>query len=144
MVDSSKSVDVASRVGDIISDPGNSLSMLFRHAKSLTRVESVLASHTGPELAAQFKAASMDQDRLLLLASSASWATRLRMQTGQMLQFLQASGYAHLRYIDIRVAPLEPKPVDNPPVRRGLSPAAQLAFSLMSRMSGDPGDDPKN
>jgi hypothetical protein len=139
MVHSSKFPDSASSVGDVISHSDNTLSALFRHAKSLTRVESLLSGYISPELACRFQVASMRQDRLVLLAPASSWATRLRMQAEQMLQFLQASGYAHLRHIDIRVAPLATPPTQNP-VRRSLSPAAELAFSLMSRLTGkDPG-----
>jgi hypothetical protein len=65
------------------------------------------------------------------------------MHSEQILNFLQASGYAYLRHVDIRVAPLTREPDANP-VRRQLSPAAALAFSLMSRMSRDPGDNSRN
>ncbi len=128
--------DTAVSVGEVIADADNTLAVLLRHARSLSRVESLLAGQLGPEMAAQFQVAALRQDRLVLLAVTASWATRLRMQTEQMLHFLQASGYAYLRYVDIRVAPLHHELSKNPTLRQ-LSPAAELAFSLMSRMSGD-------
>jgi hypothetical protein len=106
-------------------------------------VESLLASQLRPELAAQFQVAALRQDRLVLLASAASWATRLHMHSEQILNFLQASGYAYLRHVDIRVAPVTREQIANP-VRRQLSPAAELAFSLMSRMSRNPGDNSGN
>jgi len=74
----------------------------------------------------------MHQNRLVLLASSATWATRLRMHAKQMLHVLQTSGYSDLLHIDVRVAPLTREPRKNKS-RRSLSPAAQLALSLMSR-----------
>jgi hypothetical protein len=141
MVRSSKYPDGAASVGEVISDSSDTLAALFRHAKSLTRVESLLASYISPELADQFQVAAMRRDRLVLQASAACWATRLRMQAEQLLQFLRASGYDHLRHIDIRVAPLQRQAMQGP-VRRRISPAAQLALSLMSRLSRDPGEEP--
>lgn len=143
MVRSPKTADTAASVGEVIAGADNTLAELIRHARSLSRVESLLASHLGPDLSAQFQVAALRQDRLVLLASAASWATRLRMHTEQILTFLQASGYACLRHVDIRIAPLTREPVANP-VRRQLSPAAALAFSLMSRMSRNPGDNSGN
>lgn len=143
MVRSPPTADTAASVGEVIAGADNTLAVLVRHARSLSRVESLLASQLGPELAAQFQVAALRQDRLVLLASTASWATRLRMRTEQILNFLQASGYAHLRHVDIRVAPLTREPVAGP-VRRQLSPAAELALSLMSRMSRNPGDNSRN
>lgn len=81
----------------------------------------------------------MRQDRLVLLTPTASWATRLRMQAGEMLNFLQSSGYEYLRHIDIRVAPLSRKPVEIP-VRKPLSPAAEFALGLMTQLSGKDDD----
>jgi len=88
-------------------------------------------------VAAQFQVAAMRQDRLVLLTPSAAWATRLRMQAEQMLQFLQVSGFAHLRYIDIRVAALSREPDPPQRVRRTLSPTAELALKHMRRLTGD-------
>jgi hypothetical protein len=60
------------------------------------------------------------------------------MQATEMLSFLQSSGYEHLRHIDIRVAPLSREPVETP-VRKPLSPAAELALGLMTQLSGKDG-----
>jgi hypothetical protein len=105
-------------------------------------LESLLADYTGPQLAAQFQVAVMREDRLVLVTPTAAWATRLRMQAEQMLHSLQASGYEQLRHIDIRVAPLHHEPLAKK-IRRQLSPAAELALKLMSRMSDSPADDSK-
>lgn len=126
-------------VSDVITDSNTTLSSLLSHARVLARVESVLGGHTSPELAGQFQVAAMRQDRLVLLTPTASWATRLRMQAGEMLNFLQSSGYEYLRHIDIRVAPLSRKPVEIP-VRKPLSPAAEFALGLMTQLSGKDDD----
>ena len=111
--------------------------MLFHQARTLARVESLLTGYAGTEVAAHFQIASMREDRLVLLTPNATWATRLRMQAGQMLQFLQVSGIAHLRHIDIRVAPLIRDPEVPPIVRRPLSTTAQLALKQMRRLTGN-------
>ena len=139
MVRSPQFQDTAASVGQVISDSGDTLPALLRHARSLARMESLLADYSGPQMAAQFQVAAMHADRLVLLTPTASWATRLRMQAEQMLHFLQASGYKQLRYIDIRVAPLHHEPVEKK-VRRRLSPAAELALKLMSRFFTDSSD----
>jgi len=123
-----------SSVGKVISDSGNSLSTLYRQAKALTRVESLLTRNTDPVLANQFQVAAMRQDRLILVTSSATWATRLRMQSGQMLSILHQSGYKHIRHIDLRVAPIHQDPQETR-TRRQKSPAAKIALDLMSQLS---------
>ena len=124
-------------VGELIADPHSSLASLFHQARNLARVESLLSGMTGTEVAARFQVAAIREDRLVLLTPSAPWATRLRMQAEQMLQFLQVSGFAHLRYIDIRVAPLSREPEAPQRVRRTLSPAAELALKHMRRLTGN-------
>lgn len=140
MVRSPQFGDTAESVGQIISDSGNTLSALLRHARSLAGLESLLADYTGPQLAAQFQVAALRKDRLVLLTPTAIWATRLRMQAVPMLHFLQASGFEQVRHIDIRVAPLHREPVAEK-TQRKLSPAAELAFKLMSHMSDHSPDD---
>ena len=103
----------------------------------MARVELLLSGITGTEVAARFQVAAVREDRLVLLTPSATWATRLRMQAEQMLQFLQVSGFAHLRYIEIRVAPLSREPDAPQRVRRTLSPAAELALKHMRRLTGN-------
>jgi len=139
MVRSPKFQDTAPSVGQVISDTGDTLSAVLRHARSLAEMESLLAEYSGPQIAAQFQVAAMREDRLVLLTPTAAWATRLRMQAEQMLRFLQASGYGQLRHVDIRVAPLNHPSIEKK-VRRQLSPAAELAFKLMYRMSSKSSD----
>ncbi len=134
MVRSPKHRSNASSVGDVLSNTDNNLSALIRKARALTQVESILAAEIDPTLAGQFQAAAIRQDRLILVTPSASWAMRLRMHTNLMLRALQQSDHEHLRFIDIRVAPLSHE-TDKPRVHREVSPAAKLAFELMGQLS---------
>ena len=123
-----------SRVGELITEPGNNLGSLFSHARVLAKLDSLLTGFSDPELATRFQVANIRQDRLTLLTPSAAWATRLRLQTTSMLGFLKASGYAQIRYIDIRISPLqrrEPEPKN----RRESSPAAKEAADIISSLT---------
>ena len=136
MVRSPKYRGNTSSVGEVLSNTENKLSVLFRKARELTQIESLLAAEIDPAIASQFQVAAMRQDRLILVTPTASWATRLRMQTNSMLQALHKSGHEQLRFIDIRVAPLSHEPV-RIRAHKEVSPAAKLAFEHMSQLSDD-------
>jgi hypothetical protein len=85
-------------------------------------------------LATQFKVANLRQDRLILVSPSASCATRLRLQSHAILDFLHDSGYPQLREIEVQIAPLlQEKPVSKK--RREASVAAQEAEALINRLT---------
>jgi hypothetical protein len=77
--------------------------------------------------------ANIRQDRLILLAPAAVWATRLRMQAPQLLQTLHQAGFTELRGIETRVAPLVEQPTAVH-AERPLSAAARQALALMARL----------
>jgi hypothetical protein len=129
MVRSPENLHPGAHVDEVIANADAALAVLFQQANLLARAESLLAGHCGPELAAQFQVAAMRQDRLVLLSPTAAWATRLRMQAGHMLLFLQAVGYPHLRHLDIRdaqIAGQAPRQKVANSCRRG-DPAEQMA-----------------
>lgn len=97
-------------MGDLISAGGHSLGSLLGHARVLARVETLLRGFIGAETTTQLQVANLREDRLILITPTATWATRLRLQTPQMLPFLHSSGYPQLRHIDIRVAPIVHQP----------------------------------
>ena len=126
----------ASHVADVVTDKSGRLCELINHAKKLEAISVLLRNHISPELADQFQVAAIRQNRLTLITPNAMWATRFRMQSSQILEALKSSTWSHLRHVDIRIAPLkiESEPI---PVRRKLTPAAKLAFSLMSQLNKD-------
>jgi len=144
MVRSPQFQDAATSIDQVISDSDNTLAALLRHAASLAKMESLLAGYAGPDMAEHFRVAAVRGDRLVLQTPTASWATRLRMQHEQILRLLKASGYKHLRHIDIRVAPLQGDRPFEKKIRRQLSPAAKLALEQMSRLSGNTSGEPDN
>lgn len=109
--------------------PGDTLG----HARLLQKAQHVLADSVDPSLATRFQVANIRQNRLILLAPAAAWATRLRMETPRLLETLRQAGFAGLREIDVRVAPL----VEQPAKKRSpkaLSPAARQALGCMARL----------
>jgi hypothetical protein len=116
------------------SNPANSgLGGLLQHAGLLTQLQQLLAAALDPALAAHFQVANLRQNRLVLLASSPAWATRLRMQAADVLAILRRSGHPELVEVEVRVAPLTAPPAPQPG-KKALSPAAQQALALMARL----------
>ena len=124
-------------LSEILSGQGSgensNLGSLLQHAARLTRLQQLLAAALDPALAAQFQVANLKQNRLVLLASSPAWATRLRMQAAEVLAILRRSGLPELTEVEVRVAPLTAPPAP-PPGRKALSPAAEQALALMARL----------
>jgi hypothetical protein len=111
----------------------SNLGSLLRHAGLLTQLQQLLAGTLDPALAAHFQVANLRQNRLVLLASSPAWATRLRMQAADVLAILRRSGHPDLDEVEVRVAPLTAPP-EPKPGRQPLSPAAAQALALMARL----------
>lgn len=123
----------ALRVTEVLSDRDTSLGGLMRHATLLMQLEYRLRTVVDPELAAHFQVAACRNNRLVLITPSASWATRLRMQATALLMSLHQAGYAEIKQIDIRVAPLVVQPAEQRK-KKSLSPAARQALDLMGRL----------
>lgn len=129
----------AAQLSKILSDKHSSLGAVLNRARLLLQLQQLLAGSMEPSLASQFQVANIRQNRLILLAPSASWATRLRMATAELLEALHQAGFTELREIDIRVAPLIESEAA-PPAEKPLSAAARQALALMSRLGANGGD----
>jgi hypothetical protein len=130
-------------VPELLSDSGSSLGSMLRHARLLRRLQARLAEFLDPELAAHFQVANIRQNRLVLIAPSAAWVTRLRMQAPEALRSLQQAGYPEIESIDVRVAPLAEIRSDSRR-RRPLTPAARRALDQMERLTAADDEDPDN
>ena len=124
---------------EILADPAASFGGLLERANLLMRLEQLLRTLLEPALAERFRVANLRQNRLILLAPSATWATRLRMQGPQLIEALKHSGFADIEAIDIRVAPLTTE-APAAPGAKPLSPAARQALDLMARLGGESED----
>jgi len=124
------------RISEVITDHGASLGLLLQRANMLIRIEQQLSGFLDPEIVAHFQAAAIRENRLILIAPSASWATQLRMHAPQLIKRLNHSGFPDIEHIDIRVAPLaEPQPDQRK--KRTLTPAARQALEAMGRIEAD-------
>ena len=99
----------------------------------LLEVQRLLADSVDPSLAGHFQVANLRQNHLILLAPSAAWATRLRMEAQSLLQTLRRSGFAALADIEVRVAPLIEQPAAEHS-EKPLSSAARQALGSMARL----------
>ena len=126
----------AAQISEILSDQHSSLGAALARARVLLQLQKLLAGSVEPSLASQFQVANIRQNRLILLVPSAAWATRLRMAAGELLETLRQAGFAELRGIDIRVAPLMKKEAAQRD-DRPLSAAARQALALMARLGAE-------
>jgi len=124
-------------VGEVISAGGHSLGSLLSHARVLARLETLLRGFIGAHTTTQLQVANLREDRLILITPTATSATRLRLQTPQLLSFLQSSGYAQLRHIDIRVAPPTHQP-EQTRLRRRPSVEAERTFKNFHHLTSKP------
>lgn len=99
----------ARRLSDILSGQGAaggaSLGGLLRRASLLAQLDNALAGSLHPDLANHMRVANVRDGRLILLAPSAAWATRLRMQAAQLLEVLRRLGLADVDRVEVRVVP---------------------------------------
>lgn len=84
----------------------------------------------------QVRFANLRDDRLVFLASSPAWASRLRLQQTQILSAARAIG-THAGSVTVKVAPLPPP--DLPPEQsKPLSAAAALHLKAAAHSIQDP------
>jgi hypothetical protein len=129
----------AAQLSEILSDQCSSLGTVLNRARVLLQLQQLLAGSVEPSLASQFQVANIRQNRLILLASSAAWATRLRMASAGLLKTLHQAGFTELRKVDVRVAPL----VEQEAALRAekpLSAAARQALALMAQLGAKGGE----
>jgi hypothetical protein len=132
----SKSGKTTLHVGELISRPKNELGNLIQKARFLTQLETLIRGLLDPDLAAQFQVAASRKNRLILISPTASWATRLRMHTPQLINSLHAAGITEIENIDIRVAPLIHQERKSRS-RRPLSSAAKKALDQMAKFKDE-------
>jgi hypothetical protein len=121
------------RASAIAADPGSPLGGTLEHAGVLLKLQQLLSGSVEPSVAGRFQVANVRHHRLILLAPSAAWATRLRMETPRLLETLHKAGFAELSDIEIRVAPLIEQ-VAAERSRKPLSTAARQALDSMARL----------
>jgi hypothetical protein len=109
---------------------------LAKKAARLEALDRALRQTLSSPLREQVRFASLRDDRLVFLASSPAWASRLRLQQAQILAAARAIG-THASSVIVKVAPLPP-PDPQPEQSKPLSAAAALHLKAAANSIHDP------
>ena len=115
-------------------NPG--LGRLLAHARVLNRLDQILASILDPNLSCHCQVAEFKDNCLILACSNATFATRIRMISPQLLESFREEGDFGIERMEIRIAPVN-RPQPEVRKRRTLSPAAVQALGRFASDSGD-------
>ena len=115
-------------------NPG--LGRLLAHARVLNRLDQILASILDPNLSCHCQVAEFKNNCLILACSNATFATRIRMISPQLLDSFREEGDFGIERMEIRIAPVN-RPQPEVRKRRTLSPAAVQALGRFASDSGD-------
>ena len=113
-------------------NPG--LGKLLAHARVLNRLDQILTSILDPNLSCHCQVAEFKNHCLILACSNATFATRIRMISTQLLESFREEGDFGIERIEIRIAPVN-RPQPDVRKKRTLSPAALKALGS-TPMSG--------
>ncbi len=115
-------------------NPG--LGQLLAHARVLDRLDRILTSIIDPNLSCHCQVAEFRNHGLILVCSNATFATRIRMISPQLLDSFREEGDFGIERIEIRIAPVN-RPQPEARKKRALSPAAVQALGRFASDSGD-------
>ena len=115
-------------------NPG--LGQLLAHARVLDRLDQILTSILDPSLSCHCQVAQFRNHCLILACSNATFATRIRMISPQVLDSFREEGDFGIERIEIRIAPVN-RPQPEARKKRALSPAAVQALGRFASDSGD-------
>jgi hypothetical protein len=90
-------------VAEVLAASPSRLGAILQHAAYLAQLQRLLENALEADLTGHFQVANARQNRLILLAPSSAWATRLRMQSAEVLTALHRSGHAEFDQVDVRV-----------------------------------------
>lgn len=109
---------------------------MMSHVRVLNRLDHILKSVIDPNLANHCQVAEYHDQLLILVCSNATFATRIRMISQQLLDSFKEEGVVGIARIDIRIAPVN-RPQPDIRKKRNLSPAALKALGRFASDSGD-------
>ena len=120
----------------LMKNHGPGLGRLLAHARVLDRLDQILTSILDPNLSCHCQVAEFRDHCLILLCSNATFATRIRMISPQLLESFREEGDFGIARIEIRIAPVN-RPQPEARKKRALSPAAVQALGRFASDSGD-------
>ena len=112
------------------------LGKLLAHARILNRLDQKLTSMLDPTLSAHCQVAEFRNHCLILVCSNATFATRIRMTSQQLLDSFKEDGEFGIERVEIRIAPVN-RPQPEVRKQRTLSSAAVQALGRFASDSGD-------
>ena len=113
-----------------------SFATLARKADVLEALDRALRQTLPSPLREQVRFANLRNDRLVFLASSPAWASRLRLMQTQILATASAIG-THASSVTVKVAP-QPPAATQPERSKPLSPAAAAHLRAAAASLTDP------
>lgn len=123
-------------VDEWLGDAPQGLARILAGVRRLQDLDRQLGSALEPAIAAQVRAAGLENGRLSLVTPSAAIAARLRIEAPDLVRAMLSLGARDVREIRVRVAPL-PNTAESAPVRRDLPDAALQALRRFARDTGD-------
>ncbi len=112
------------------------LSKLFSQARELETLDRRLREPLPRQLSEQVRLASIHGPRMVFVASTSAWASRLRLQQRRILETAHILGIT-TRSLLVKVAPL-PVPAPAPALRKPLSATAASYLREAAAISSDP------
>lgn len=112
------------------------LGRLVERARQLEALDQKLRCCLAPPLSQHCRLANIREDRLVFMASSANWASKLRMQTAQLLAAAASLGL-DVRSVTVKVATMPSADAVATP-KTPLSPAARDALRAAAESTSDP------
>ncbi|WP_081129813.1 DciA family protein [Metallibacterium scheffleri] len=109
---------------------------LFTKAAALETLDQQLRQRLLPTLAEQVRLGGVHGERIVFVASSAAWASRLRMEQAAILRLARILGLS-ARVLIVKVAPLPARPPE-PAKRLVLSRAAAHHLRAAASSLADP------
>jgi hypothetical protein len=124
------------RVDRLVGQRGSRLGRLLEHARDVAGIDRRVRQSLEPDLADHCEVANYHQGRLVVVCSSAAWATRWRMKQAEIIGRLQAARL-DVRAVDVRISPVR-RTKPEPRKRKPLPKAAREALERFAEDSGDP------
>jgi len=112
------------------------LSKLFGQARELEVLDRRLREPLPRQLGEQVRLASIHGPRIVFVASTSAWASRLRIQQRRILEIAHTLGIP-ARSLLVKVAPLS-VPMPTPAQRKPLSATAAIYLREAAAVSSDP------
>ena len=126
----------AKSVQSLMQNRNPGLGQLLAHARVLNRLDQILTAILDPALSTHCQVAEYRNHCLILVCSNATFATRLRMISQQLLDSFREEGESGIERIKIRIAPVN-RPEPEVRKQRTLSSAAIQALGRFASDSGD-------